>query len=69
MTETTGPQLMGTGEAARALGVDRRTLSRWAQTGRITPDAKTIGGFLRWDLDRLRVQLQALGAIPPGSTE
>lgn len=54
------PQLVTTGEAARAIGVDRRTLARWAERGYVIPDSRTIGGYMRWDLARLRRQVDQL---------
>lgn len=50
-------RLVTTGEAARTLGVDPSTLSRWASSGRVVPASKTIGGHLRWDVDELRRQV------------
>jgi excisionase family DNA binding protein len=52
------PTLVGTGEAARRLGVARTTLARWVTEGRLTPTARTMGGHLRWDMDDLRNQLR-----------
>lgn len=45
--------LVSTGEAARTLGVNVRTLQRWAAEGLVTPDWITPGGHMRWDVDRL----------------
>ncbi|WP_075313491.1 MULTISPECIES: helix-turn-helix domain-containing protein [unclassified Pseudonocardia] len=58
-------RLLSTGEAADALEIDRTTLARWARAGRVTPASKTIGGYLRWDLAKLRTELEAAGAITP----
>lgn len=52
--------LVSTGEAARALGVEPRTVQRWAAAGLITPARRTIGGHLRWDLEELRRQVDEL---------
>jgi DNA-binding transcriptional MerR regulator len=57
-------RLVGTGEAAKALGLSRRTLSRYAAEGRLTPAATSPPGrrvHYWWDLDDLRRQLRALG--------
>lgn len=55
-------ELVGTGAAAQRLGVSRTTLTRWVAAGAITPAARTLGGHMRWDLDKLRAELQQLGA-------
>jgi hypothetical protein len=60
----TAHRLVGTGEAARALDIDRTTLARWAAAGSVTPASRTVGGHLRWDLDKLRAQLAELGVGP-----
>lgn len=52
--------LVPTGDAAKALGIARRTLARWAAEGLVTPDLVTAGGHARWNVDRLREQLRAL---------
>lgn len=56
------PTLVGTAEAADALGIARRTLSRYAREGIVRPAVVLPGrrqGY-RWDLDDLRRQLRAL---------
>lgn len=50
-------KLLATSEAARALGISGRSLSRWVQDGLITPALTTAGGHYRFDLDDLRRQL------------
>ena len=61
--KTTGaPVLVSTGAAARALGIDRSTLTRWAASGLVTPANKTAGGHMRWNLVRLQAQLDALSS-------
>lgn len=52
--------LLSTAEAARELRVVRSTLSRWAAAGYVTPAHRTIGGHLRWNLDDLRRQVDAI---------
>jgi excisionase family DNA binding protein len=51
--------LLSTSEAAKALGVERSTLSRWAKRRYVVPVQTTLGGHHRWDLDRLREQVVA----------
>jgi excisionase family DNA binding protein len=53
-------RLIGSGEAAKALGVSTRTLARWVQEERISPALVTAGGHYRFDLDELRGQLAEL---------
>lgn len=57
-------RLVGTGAAAEAVGVDPATLWRWAKDGRVTAELRTAGGQLRWDVERLRQQLQTEEAQP-----
>lgn len=51
-------RLVSTAEAARAIGVDRATLSRWAKAGYVRPAQTTMGGHMRWDVDALRAQVE-----------
>ena len=60
MSEQPRRELVGTGEAARALGVDRTTLQRWNHAGLVTPAGETLGGHVRWNLDDLRRQVDAI---------
>jgi excisionase family DNA binding protein len=53
-------KLVSTGEAARRLGVNLRTLQRWVREGRIEPDWITPGGHMRWDVDRLLQEIRRL---------
>lgn len=53
-------RLVPTGEAAKAVGVDVRTLQRWVNRGLIEPHGYTAGGHMRWDVDRLRDELRAM---------
>ncbi|WP_083844732.1 helix-turn-helix domain-containing protein [Saccharomonospora cyanea] len=50
-------RLLTTGEAAKALSVDRSTLARWLREGRVLPTEVTAGGHARWDLEDLRRQI------------
>ena len=54
-----GPDaLLTTAEAARHLGISRRTLSRWAAEGLLKPAMITPGGRYRWNLSHLREQMR-----------
>jgi len=53
------PDLLGTTEAAAELGLERSTISRWVQLGRLTPALKLPGLngamlFHRADIEGLR---------------
>lgn len=50
-------RLIGSTEAAAALGVDPTTLWRWWKDGTVRAAGRTPGKHLRWDLDDLRRQL------------
>ncbi len=71
MTEDVDEPLLATGEAAAAVGVTRRSLSRWAADGRVRPTLVTAGHQFRWRLSDLRRQLDALegGHGPDASRE
>jgi DNA-binding transcriptional MerR regulator len=47
-----------TGEAARALGIDPATLTRWKAAGIVTPARETRGGHFRWNMTSLRAQIE-----------
>lgn len=53
-------RLVRTADAARVLGIDPSTLTRWARGGLVTPVLITVGGQRRWDVDDLRAQLARL---------
>jgi len=52
--------LVPTPEAARALGISARTLQRYVTQGLITPDLRLPSGHYRWDVARLRDQINNL---------
>lgn len=56
------PRLVPSGEAARALGISARTLQRYVKAGLVTPDLTLASGQYRWDVARLREQINALSA-------
>lgn len=53
-------RLVTTGEAAKAVGVSRTTLVRYADRGYIKPASVLPSGHRRWDLEDLRRQLRDL---------
>lgn len=53
-------RLLPTGDAAREIGIARRTLAAWAADGTVQPALRTAGGHARWDIDDLRAQLASL---------
>ncbi len=55
--------LVSTGEAARLLGVNPRTLARYVTRGWITPDLTLPTGQYRWDVARLRDQINSLPRV------
>jgi hypothetical protein len=50
-------KLVGTREAAAAIGVHAVTLRRWKQEGHVRPAWQTPTGTARWDIDDLRRQV------------
>jgi excisionase family DNA binding protein len=57
--------LLTTAQAARMLGVSRRTLARYAERGQLVPTLVLPSGHYRWDLDDIRQQLRALRENTP----
>jgi DNA-binding transcriptional MerR regulator len=53
-------RLLSTGEAARALGISRRTLAHYAKTGQLQPSLVLPSGYYKWDLEDIRRQLREL---------
>ena len=59
------PGLLGTGAVVRILGVSRRQLQYWAETGLVAPSARTRGGHRRYtfaDLVALKAAKQLIDA-------
>lgn len=52
------PALLTTAQAARHIGVHRRTLARYAERGLLVPALVLPSGHLRWDLEDLHRQLR-----------
>lgn len=55
-----GDQLVPTPDAAKALGISPRTIQRYVAAGLITPDLTLPSGKYRWDVKRLREQINAI---------
>lgn len=55
--EQAPPVLVGTVEAAAAIGVSYRTLQRYVANGRVRPTVSLPSGHYRWDVTDLREQL------------
>lgn len=64
--ENTAPALVGTVEAATAIGVSYRTLQRYIADGQVQPTVKLPSGQYRWDVEDLRRQLRREQAEPNG---
>lgn len=54
----TEPRLLTSAEVAAWLGVSRRVVSKWVQTGRLRPTVTLPGGRHRFDREDVRRQLQ-----------
>ena len=54
----TEPRLLTSAEVAAWLGVSRRAVSKWVQTGRLRPTVTLPGGRHRFDRADVRRQLQ-----------
>jgi len=48
---------VGSGAASKQLGVARRALLNWWHEGKVKPEWVTPGGHPRWDMAKLRSQL------------
>ena len=63
------------GAAAFAIGVSVVTLRRWAKSGRLLPDHRTLGGHRRYDEDKLAMVFHknsggpSVPAVPVGSRQ
>ncbi|GAA0947243.1 helix-turn-helix domain-containing protein [Pseudonocardia zijingensis] len=54
------PKLLTTAQAAAHLGIDRRTLARYARQGLLTPTPALPTGHHRWELGDIRRRLREL---------
>ena len=55
-----GDRLVTTTEAAKQLGISSRTLQRYVAAGLIVPDLTLPSGRYRWDVAKLREQINAI---------
>ena len=55
---------MTTSAAARFLGIDPSTLTRWVHSGVVKPARRTAGGHFRWDLEDLARQMDEINSEP-----
>jgi DNA-binding transcriptional MerR regulator len=53
-------RLLSTGEAARELGISRRTLAHYPKTGQLEPSLVLPSGYYKWDVEDIRRQLREL---------
>ena len=53
-------RLVGTGAAARELGISPRTLAHYAQTGQLEPALVLPSGYYKWNVEDIRRQLREL---------
>lgn len=53
-------ELVTTTVAAKRLGIAARTLQRYVTAGLVTPDLVLPSGRYRWDVDKLRDQINAI---------
>lgn len=52
--------LLSTTEAARALGIHPKTLTKYVSQRKVRPTLRLPSGQMRWDLDDLKDQLRAM---------
>jgi len=55
----TTTELLSTAEAAEVAGKDRSTITRWVQSGRLTPAHRTPGGILLFTRDAILAAAEA----------
>jgi predicted site-specific integrase-resolvase len=53
-------ELVTTTVAAKRLGISARTLQRYVAAGLITPDLTLPSGRYRWNVERLREQINSI---------
>ena len=52
--------MLTTAEAADAIGIHRKTLSKYVADGKVKPSLRLPSGHMRWDVEDLKTQLRAL---------
>jgi excisionase family DNA binding protein len=67
MTRTTGPTYLRTSEVAGLLHVSPKTVSRWAQQGKL-PFLRTLGGHRRYPDTEIQALLEELRVEPTEPT-
>jgi len=67
MTRTTRPTFLRTSEVAGLLHVSPKTVSRWAQEGKL-PFLRTLGGHRRYPDTEIRALVDQLSQRPAGPT-
>ena len=60
MPRRKGPKLLGIAEVAERIGVDQKTLRRWADAGKV-PHVRLPSGYRRWTEEQVRQILDDLG--------
>jgi excisionase family DNA binding protein len=68
LSDAVGAPYLTAGQAAKILAVSPKTLTRWANAGRI-PCAVTLGGHRRFAIDEIRAVALSMGLGSGASTE
>jgi predicted site-specific integrase-resolvase len=53
-----GEELLTTAQAAQRLGISRRTLARYAESGKLLPTLVLPSGQYRWAMSDIRAQIR-----------
>jgi excisionase family DNA binding protein len=64
LPQTTEPKYLRTAQVAELLQVSPKTVSRWAQEGRL-PYVRTLGGHRRYPNRQIRALLETLSEPSP----
>lgn len=60
---------VGITQAAEALGVSVKTLTRWVKDKKVRPTSYTVGGHSRFDVEELKRSVEAIRKVWPGFIE